>query len=42
MLRASGRKDARTEKIAMRVFHASIIYLTILCVAIGVDVFLPL
>ncbi|GAB2473527.1 heme o synthase [Xylanimonas ulmi] len=41
MLDHARRGRAKTGKVAMRVFHASITYLTILFVAVAVDVFLP-
>jgi protoheme IX farnesyltransferase len=41
MLQNARRGRAKTGKVAMGVFHASITYLTILFVAVAVDVFLP-
>ena len=41
MLDNARKGRAKTGKIAMNVFHASITYLTVLFVAVAVDVFLP-
>jgi protoheme IX farnesyltransferase len=41
MLDHARKGRAKTGKVAMNVFHASITYLTILFVAVAVDVFLP-
>ncbi|ACZ30588.1 protoheme IX farnesyltransferase [Xylanimonas cellulosilytica DSM 15894] len=41
MLDNTRRGRAKTGKVAMNVFHASITYLTVLFVAVAVDVFLP-
>jgi protoheme IX farnesyltransferase len=41
MLDNTRRGRAKTGRIAMNVFHASITYLTVLFVAVAVDVFLP-